>query len=160
MKTIITGPRDILDYNLVLGVIERAPFRTSISTVFCAMERGVDVLAYRWAYANKLPIREFKPDWTNCGKAAAFIRHSEMAAFADAAIILDDGKDPWVQHLLHYAKGLLPPLIIHREVFRRETLRDVLPVNEAYRATSQAGQSSPPAALSLVLEQDAGHPAS
>lgn len=157
MKTIITGPRDITDYNLVRDTIERAPFRQSITAVFCAMERGVDVLAYRWAFSQKLAIKEFKPDWNSCGKAAAFIRHSEMAAFADAAIILDDLKDPWVQHLLHYSKGLDPKLIIHREVFRRETLRDVLLGSVSSPGSSPVGPPSPPVASNPVLALAEGH---
>lgn len=140
MRTIIAGSRTITDYNLVQSVIEAAPFRTQISVVFCGMAPGVDVLGYRWAHANRIPIREFRPDWNTYGKQGGIIRNGEMASQADAAIVIWDGASRGTAHLLRYMKGLDPKVVLHLFTIPR-TPRGVLLPTESSLAISQGGQS-------------------
>lgn len=139
MKTIIAGSRTITDYNLVQSVIESAPFRARITAIFCGMAAGVDILGYRWAYANRVPIREFKPDWTTYGKMGGIIRNGEMASQADAAIVIWDGVSRGTEHLLKYIKGLDPKVEVH--LFKVPRIRQVeLPLSVSSPASSPDGQ--------------------
>jgi hypothetical protein len=52
----------------------------------------VDSLGAAWANANKVQCTFYYADWKNLGKAAGPIRNSEMAANADALILVWDGK--------------------------------------------------------------------
>lgn len=45
----------------------------------------------RWVDEHGIPVRQFPANWGRFGRAAGKYRNSEMAAYADAAIILWDG---------------------------------------------------------------------
>lgn len=158
MKTIIAGSRAITDYNLVVSHIESAPFRAQITQLFCGMAAGVDILGYRWAYANRIPIREFRPEWNTYGKMAGIIRNGEMASQADAAIVVWDGASRGTEHLLKYMRGLDPAVHLHLLKVPRTRL-DGLLLNVAYPASAQAGQSPQPDGTYLQSAQGAGHQA-
>lgn len=53
--------------------------------------RGVDTLGELWAIEHSIPIHKFPADWARFGRAAGKYRNSEMAAYADGAIVLWDG---------------------------------------------------------------------
>lgn len=143
MNCIIAGSRTITDYNLVQSVIESAPFRAQITTVLCGMAAGVDILGYRWAYANRIPIREFKPDWNTYGKMGGIIRNGEMACCADAAIVIWDGSSRGTAHLIKYMKGLDPKVVTHLFTIPR-TRPDGSLLNGSSPVSSPDGQSLPP----------------
>lgn len=122
MKTIICGSRTIFDRDLVFSVIESAPFRSQISTIFCGGASGVDVLGAAWALQNHLPIVYYRPDWVKYGKPAGIIRNMEMATYADALIAVWDGKSPGTGHMLKYIKQLDPKLQTHIHILPQTTL--------------------------------------
>lgn len=113
MRTIIAGSKTIVDFALVERAILSAPFLPQITQVFCGMEQGVDILGHRWVVNKKIPIRRFYPDWKGIGKAAGFVRSMEMATFADAAIVVWDGRSHETKFLLDYFKKLDPKVITH-----------------------------------------------
>jgi hypothetical protein len=89
MKTIIAGSRSITDYETVKTAITLAGFYiTEVVSGGCA---GPDKLGEKWATENALPIKRFLPDWETHGKAAGPIRNSEMAKYAECAVIVYDG---------------------------------------------------------------------
>lgn len=91
MKVIIAGSRGITDYQLVRFIIETSPLKDRITEVVCGMAAGVDSLGARWAWWNGVPIKEFPAEWAT-GRAAGFRRNRQMAEYADAAIIVWDGR--------------------------------------------------------------------
>lgn len=58
----------------------------------CGAARGVDTLGELWAIRHGIPVHKFPADWGRFGQAAGLYRNSEMASYADAAIILWDGE--------------------------------------------------------------------
>ena len=88
-KVIIAGSRSIIDYTALQYAIAQSDF--SIGQVVCGGARGVDALGAKWASEKSLPCTMFWPDWNRFGRAAGPYRNSEMASYADAAIILWDG---------------------------------------------------------------------
>lgn len=90
MKVIIAGSRSITDYTALQYAIAQSVF--SIKEVVSGCARGVDSLGERWASENGIDISWFPANWGRFGRAAGHYRNSEMAAYADAAIILWDGE--------------------------------------------------------------------
>jgi len=90
MRTIIAGSRTITDAAEVEKAIKDSGF--VITEVLCGGAQGVDSLGAAWANTNKVPCSFYYADWKNLGKAAGPIRNSEMAAEAEALILVYDGK--------------------------------------------------------------------
>jgi hypothetical protein len=106
MKTIIAGSRTITDYELVKAAIIASQF--NITEVVSGTARGVDSLGERWAEENKIPIKQFKPDWNTLGKSAGYKRNAEMVEYANALVAIWDGVSKGTAHTIGLAriKGL------------------------------------------------------
>lgn len=103
MKTIIAGSRNIFDYNLVCDIINKCPFKHQISEVVSGVCVGVDSLGERWAKENGLPIQQFPANW-NLGKKAGPLRNKDMANYANALVLIWDGKSKGSASMLRFAK--------------------------------------------------------
>lgn len=90
MRVVIAGSRNITDYSVLKDAIFCSDFL--ITEVVSGCARGVDSLGERWANENGVPISRFPADWGRFGRAAGHYRNSEMAQYADVAIILWDGE--------------------------------------------------------------------
>jgi hypothetical protein len=106
MKTIIAGSRTIEEYATVERAVAASAFQ--ITQVVSGCARGVDRLGEAWAYAHDVPIARFPADWKRYNKLAGLIRNKEMAAYADALILVWDGQSRGSGHMLSVAtqKGL------------------------------------------------------
>jgi len=106
MRTIIAGSRTITDPLEVEKAIANSGFQ--ITEVICGGAQGVDSLGAAWANAHAIPCTFFMAEWEAHGKAAGPIRNSEMAANADALILVYDGKSRGSADMLMKAhdKGL------------------------------------------------------
>lgn len=98
MKVIIAGTRSIKDYKLVVETVGRSGFNIEEVVTGCAT--GVDRLGEQWARANNIKIKEMPAEWTLYGKVAGPIRNIKMAEYADAAIIIWDGKSPGTRNMI------------------------------------------------------------
>jgi hypothetical protein len=98
MKVIIAGSRNVNDYSLVVQAVERSGY--SITEVVSGCAVGVDRLGEQWAKANNIPIKEMPADWNRNGKAAGSMRNRDMAEYADAAIVVWDGKSPGSRNMV------------------------------------------------------------
>jgi hypothetical protein len=98
MKVIIAGSRSVDDYSLIVQAVERSGY--NITEVVCGCAVGIDRLGEQWARANNIPIKEMPADWNRNGKAAGPIRNREMAEYADAAIVVWDGKSPGSRNMV------------------------------------------------------------
>ena len=109
MRIIIAGSRDLtreLHYYIVAkafsdAIGEWAP--REVVEVVTGGARGVD--AHGKDLAKKLGIahREFPADWNKHGKAAGPIRNAEMAAYADALVLVWDGSSRGSAHMMAIA---------------------------------------------------------
>lgn len=102
MKLIIAGSRGVDDYEaLRFAMVDSRLWkqhRQSIEVV-CGMARGADALGLLFAERNNLKVHKFPADWDNHGKRAGYLRNAEMAAFADACLILWDGQSKGSAHM-------------------------------------------------------------
>lgn len=116
MRTIIAGSRTITDFAEVEKAITNSGFQiTEVISGGCV---GPDLLGERWAMQNGIPKTLFLADWKQHGKAAGPIRNSEMAASADALILVYDGKSRGSADMLMkaHSKGLK----IHLHLVKQE----------------------------------------
>jgi len=98
MKVIIAGSRNLENYLLVAQAMQRCGF--DVTEVVCGCATGVDNLGDRWARTNNIPVKEMPANWNRDGKAAGPIRNREMAKYADAAVIVWDGKSAGTRNMI------------------------------------------------------------
>lgn len=101
MKTIIAGSRSIESYDLVRHYIQELDW--TISEVVCGCAQGVDSWGEMWALENNIPIKYFKADWF-LGRKAGPIRNKAMAEYADALLLIWDGKSNGSRDMLRIAR--------------------------------------------------------
>lgn len=117
MRVIIAGGREIEDYDAVSRAISDSKF--DVSLVVSGGCRGVDRCGERWAKAHGVPMRRYRADWANHGKAAGPIRNFDMASNADALVLVWSGMSPGSANMLGYAQGL--GLKIHQHIIESVT---------------------------------------
>ncbi len=105
MKVIIAGGRDIFFYDALEKAIETCPFKDEITEVVYGGATGVDRMGKCWANEHSIPVKTFNADWASYGKAAGPIRNGQMAEYADALILIWDGKSSGSGDMLRRAKA-------------------------------------------------------
>lgn len=100
MKVIIAGTRDIKDYTLVVRAIEDSGWKDKITEVVSGCATGIDTLGEQWARANNIPVKEMPADWSSYGNSAGPMRNRKMAEYADAAIVIWDGKSRGTRNMI------------------------------------------------------------
>jgi len=110
MKVIIAGSRTITDYKAIGQAITASKF--NITEVVCGCAIGVDRIGQTWAIANGIPVKEMPADWQTYGRSAGIIRNMQMADYADAAIIIWNGKSPGSLNMIQYFKKQNKPYFI------------------------------------------------
>ncbi len=103
-KLIIAGSRSIDDYDFLKQCVWDLDLE--ITEVVCGMcKSGVDMLGYRYAKENNIPIKEFSADWDSHGKAAGIIRNRQMAEYADALLAIWDLKSKGTYNMIETMKN-------------------------------------------------------
>ena len=100
MKVIIAGSRHLDRYDFVSQAMStfcaRPGLRDSghfvvVDEVVSGHCKGPDLMGERWAELHQVPVRVFPAAWNKHGRAAGPIRNREMAAYADALVLIWDG---------------------------------------------------------------------
>jgi hypothetical protein len=104
MKVVIAGSRWLNNFDLVVEAVKASGF--TISEVVSGRARGVDTLGERWAKENNVPIKEFPADddFKLSSDLGGFARNGEMAAYADALILIWDGVSGGSRNMLQHAE--------------------------------------------------------
>lgn len=113
MRVVIAGSRSITDYAALQHAIAQTDF--SIGEVVSGCARGVDSLGEQWADLNGIPVKQFPADWGRFGRAAGHYRNSDMADYADAAIILWDGESRGTLDMIDKMRRLRKPYEVYDE---------------------------------------------
>ena len=92
MKLIIAGSRTIEDSGVLINAIDKHGLQDKTTEVVSGACRGVDLLGEIWANHNNKQLIRFRPDWDKFNKAAGPIRNRTMAEYADALLLIWDGK--------------------------------------------------------------------
>lgn len=124
MRLIIAGSRSIEDYELLKRVMIESNAKSKVTEVVSGGAKGVDRLGERWAREHKIKLTIMKAEWNKLDVPGAIIdvrpgeadgyynsragiqRNEKMGDYADAAIILWDGKSTGSMHMLNYMKKL------------------------------------------------------
>ena len=113
-SVVIAGSRDVEDYVLVsqiisVGLRALGINLSSILEFISGNARGIDRLGERYAKEHNIPVRIFKPDWKQFGKAAGVIRNKDMAREATHAIIIRKNQSKGSTHMANFCKQLNVP---------------------------------------------------
>ena len=113
MKVIITGSRELhLSTEQIDEVVRASGF--NVTEVISGNNKGIDRCGETWAHMNKIPVKIFHANPTADGKAAGPIRNQLMGQYADAAIIVWDGKSPGTRHMLAVMRRTSRPIFVRR----------------------------------------------
>jgi len=104
MKVIIAGTRTLDDPLLVDSAVYLS--RYNISEVISGGCKGIDQWGEVWAKKQGIPIKIFQADWDKYGRAAGPIRNALMAEYANALILIWDGKSKGSLNMLCNANKL------------------------------------------------------
>lgn len=120
MKVIIAGSRTIrLSVRDIHQIVLDSKFDvTSIVNGGC--RSGIDFDAITWAHHKLRYVERFHADWNKHGRAAGPIRNKQMAEYADALILIWDGKSKGSASMKEEAKKAEIPVyevIIMREKY-------------------------------------------
>ena len=107
MKTIIAGSRKLdtmmLPIWLVADAVHKSGWKDRITEIVSGGARGIDLAGEQFASDYGIPIKKFLPDWS-IGKYAGPKRNGEMALYADALILVWDGKSRGSANMKQQAK--------------------------------------------------------
>jgi hypothetical protein len=119
MKTIIAGSRHATYADFISGM-NSCPFLDDITEVVSGKADGIDSFGEEFAIANDIHIEPFIAEWNNFdlpivvrklnkfGKeynaAAGTVRNRQMAEYADALILIYDGKSSGSKDMLKITK--------------------------------------------------------
>ena len=93
MRLIIAGSRAITDYRIIIEALDASPWQAcEIDEVVSGCARGVDTLGEQWAAVRRIPVTRCPAEWDKYERSAGPIRNSQMAARADALLLIWDGK--------------------------------------------------------------------
>ena len=100
-RVIIAGGRDFSDYELLSKTMK--DYLTSIKDdicVVCGQARGADTLGEQYAKEHNHSVQYYPANWKRYGKAAGYIRNTEMANNADALVAFWDGQSLGTKHMI------------------------------------------------------------
>ena len=106
-RVIIAGGRDFSDYELLSKTMK--DYLASIEDdicVVCGQARGADTLGEQYAKEHNHSVQYYPANWKRYGKAAGYIRNTEMAKNADALVAFWDGQSLGTKHMIATASQL------------------------------------------------------
>jgi hypothetical protein len=108
MKVIVAGPRALDIYEVVERAIKTCDY--NIKELVSGGAIGADQWGEHWANINKVPIKLFRPQYkVYHPKAAPLYRNQVMGVYADAAVIVWDGKSRGTAHMISVMEDLRKP---------------------------------------------------
>jgi len=107
MKVIaIVGSRGFCDFEMFCIIVDAFLLADPDVVFISGGAKGPDRFAKEYAEMHDIPIIEIIPDWETFGKAAGFIRNTEIIALADEVIAFWDGASKGTLDSINKAKKL------------------------------------------------------
>ena len=108
MKVAVIGSRTFDDYDRLKKVLNNL----TISHFISGGAIGADKLGERYADENSIPKTIHLPDWDKHGKAAGFIRNSDIINDSDMIVACWDGKSRGTRNSMGKAHKLKKDIFI------------------------------------------------
>jgi hypothetical protein len=105
MKFIVAGSRhikEVIAYGelVKLRISKDHPFsRGKVTEIVSGCANGPDSAGEVYGKFYDIPIKKFPAEWDKYGKRAGPIRNNKMAAYADALLLIWDGKSSGSRHM-------------------------------------------------------------
>jgi hypothetical protein len=110
MITAIVGSRGFDDYTSMCQVL--SALTPQVTMVVSGGAKGADTLAERWAYANSIPCKVLRPDWSK-GRGAGHIRNSDIVRMSERVVAFWDGVSPGTKSTIDMARRSNKEVIFH-----------------------------------------------
>jgi len=105
MRLIIAGGRNIVptieELNSLITMIYG---KDVVTEVVCGGCKGVDTAGKAWANSQGIPLANFTADWALEGKKAGPKRNEQMAEYAEALLLIWNGKSHGSLSMLDFAQ--------------------------------------------------------
>lgn len=108
MKVIIAGSRTINDFEPVEKALKKG--KEVITEVVSGCAEGIDTLGEHWAWVHSKKVKKFPANWKKHGRKAGPIRNRKMAEYADAAVVIWDGKSRGSKNMIETMRSLGKPV--------------------------------------------------
>lgn len=109
-KWIVAGSRSFQNYKLLETELDK--IQEQIGEIVCGEARGADTFGRIYGESHNIKVISFPANWTLYGKAAGYIRNTEMAEYAHKAIIFWDGASSGSKDMIDKMKELNKETII------------------------------------------------
>ena len=104
-RVIIAGTRTFENYSLLCEYVDFKLSKVDDEIeIVSGGARGADLLGERYAKEHGYKLRVFPAQWSIYGKRSGPMRNAKMAKYADALIVLWDGKSPGTKNMIDEAK--------------------------------------------------------
>jgi len=111
MKLIIAGSRDMwIRHDELFDIIEQFGILYEITEVISGCASGIDTCGMEFAARYRLTLKRFPADWDKYGSLAGPRRNLEMAKYADALLLVWDGKSRGSANMKARMKGMGKPI--------------------------------------------------
>ena len=82
----------------------------NISEIVSGGAKGVDTAARNYAIENKIPLKEFLPDYKRYGRGAPLKRNLEIVKYADMVIAFWDGRSRGTKFVIDNSEKMGKPI--------------------------------------------------
>lgn len=117
MRTIIAGSREKYwpaDFDYIAEINQAvADSQFLITEVVSGTANGIDKKGIYWARGVGIPFKPFPANWNRDGKRAGYLRNEDMAEYAEAAIVVWDGRSPGSKHMIQIARRKRLKMYVH-----------------------------------------------
>jgi hypothetical protein len=99
-KIIVAGSRGFNDYQLLSKVLFEIGDKYENASLVSGCAKGADALAIQFANEHNIQIYKYPADWNTHGKAAGYIRNTEMANDSNVLVAFWDGQSRGTKHMI------------------------------------------------------------
>lgn len=111
MIVLIAGSRSLKNPTLVSAAVEAAGF-SPITEIVTGGAEGIDTLADQWAKDHGIDRVVMPANWKKYKRAGGYHRNERMVNYADAVIVIWDGKSNGTRHTIQIAQIRKKPIHI------------------------------------------------
>lgn len=112
MKLGVIGSRNFTDTEYAEKCINEIREVYNFTSLISGGARGADHMAEVYSAKHNIPIKLFLPDWNKYGKAAGFLRNTDIVKSSDIILAFWDGKSRGTLDSLRKAVKLHKIIII------------------------------------------------